>query len=271
MIDEGVREQILATANIHHADTVLEVGPGQGVLTRQLIQQAQEVIAVEFDQHLIAGLRKTFGDLPNVHICHGDARHLDYEALAVEHLPPGATPPRMKVVANLPYYAATTIVLAFFQFPQVIDSCTLMFQKEVAERITAAPGNKAYGSLSVICQYYSDVAYCFTVPPTAFRPAPKVESAVIRLNVHQCPQIDVQDEPFFLHLVKHAFLTRRKMLKNTLARSMAGACLLTDIQQVFTELHLPDQARAEDLSVQQFAELSNRLFSYQMAKKHPVS
>lgn len=271
MIDAGVREQILAAANIHHTDAVLEIGPGQGVLTRQLIQQAREIIAVEFDQHLVAGLRKTFGDLPNVHICHGDARHLDYQALAVEHLSSGSTPPRMKVVANLPYYAATTIVLAFFQFPAVIDSCTLMFQKEVAERITAPPGNKAYGSLSVLCQYYSDVAYCFTVPPTAFRPAPKVDSAVIRLNVHQRPQINVQDEPFFLHVVKHAFLTRRKMLKNTLSQSMAGACLLENIQKAFADLHLPDQIRAEDLSVQQFAELSNRLFSYQMAKKHPDS
>ncbi|GAK52831.1 ribosomal RNA small subunit methyltransferase A [Candidatus Moduliflexus flocculans] len=263
LIDESILEQILTTANIQQTDSVLEIGPGQGVLTKHLIQNAGEVIAVEFDRNLVDALQRTVGHLPNVHIVYGDARHLDYQAVLTEHLP---SQQRVKVVANLPYYAATTIVLAFFQFPHVITSCTLMFQKEVAERITASPGTKSYGSLSVICQYYSAARYCFTVPPSAFQPAPKVESAVIHLEVYHRPPVFVQDEPFFLQMVKNIFLTRRKMLKNALLKNMAGKCSLAHVQEAFTHLHLPETVRAEDLSVQELAELSNVLISYQTAK-----
>lgn len=259
MIDESIREQILATANIQDTDIVVEVGPGQGVLTRSLLRQARQVIAIEFDRNLIEALQQRLGYASNLRLVYGDAREIDYDAVVAESL---SNQSRVKVVANLPYYAATSIVLAFFQFPDVIDSCTLMFQKEVAERITASPRSKAYGSLSVICQYYSKAHYCFTVPPTAFRPQPKVDSAVIRLNIHHQPSIHVEDEPFFRQLVKNAFLTRRKMLKNSLVKYMGGKYPLSHIKQAFAYLHLSEDVRAEELSVQAFAELSNLLISY---------
>lgn len=254
LIDQEIRARILEIADIHASDAALEIGPGKGVLTRILARQAGQLIAIEVDPDLAEALRQAFHEMPSVHVLHEDARQLNYREVIAGIVQP---PRRVKIVANLPYYAATPIVLALFQFPDVLHACTLMFQKEVAERIAASPGSKAYGSLSILCQYYSDVRYCFSVPPTAFRPKPKVDSAVVHLRLREQPPFDVHNAELFFQMVKCAFLTRRKTLKNALLRNMPGICSAAHLDEAFAQLNFSESIRAEHLSGQDFAALSN--------------
>ncbi|MBD3307467.1 ribosomal RNA small subunit methyltransferase A [candidate division KSB3 bacterium] len=260
LIDPTVITRILQVADIHPGETVVEIGPGTGNLTLALAEQSERLIAVEYDATLARDLSRTFSDQPHVQVVHADARTLCYDTLLASEASMGR---QVKIVANLPYYAAVAIMMSVLQASHLFKTCTLMFQKEVAERITAVPGTKAYGSLSVLVQYYSDPVYHFTVPPQAFRPRPKVESAVIGLHVEHHVSLDVVDQPYFFQLVKAAFLARRKTLKNSLVKNRGDLFPEPLLQQALETLGLPARVRAEDLALEDFVSLSNVLIQMQ--------
>jgi 16S rRNA (adenine1518-N6/adenine1519-N6)-dimethyltransferase len=257
LTDRQSIDRILATAEITAQDRVVEIGPGAGSLTFSLAGLAGVVVAVEYDAELAQQLQRKFAEHPHVRILHADARHIRYSALFSTESTPLQGGPGLKIVANLPYYAAVPILLAIFRDAPAIQTCTLMFQKEVAERITAAPGTKAYGLLSVTAQYYSTATYCFSLPPQAFRPPPKVMSAVVQLHVTPQPKVHVADEELFFHLVRGAFQSRRKTLKNALAAYRPDLFPSQLLSQAFRELHVAGNIRGERLSLEEFAELSN--------------
>lgn len=254
--DEDVVARILATADIQTNDYILEIGPGQGILTVPLARQAKWLLAIEHDPALAKSLQQRFAGQEHVRILHDDARHINYQMLVSEEL---SLKQRVKVVANLPYYAATPILLALFQHSKLFEQCIFMFQKEVAERLTASPGTKAYGALSVVTQYYSEPHYCFSVAPMAFRPPPRVESAVVILRFFEHPRVDVADQDYFFQLVRYAFMTRRKTLKNALVKSGSDLCSLEQLYDAYNELGFHERIRGEELSIEEFARLCNVL------------
>ena len=262
LVDPHIVEKILSTTRIEKDDCIVEIGPGKGVLTSALASQARRLIAIEYDPSLAEALQTRFAKQRHVHILHADARSVNYAELLPAH---GCAAQRVKVVANLPYYAATPIMLSLFDSAGLFHSCTLMFQKEVAERISASPGTKAYGTLSVLTQYYSEARYCFSVPPQAFRPAPKIKSAVVHLRFSETPRVHVLDRTHFFGLVKAAFLSRRKTLKNALVKGSPPVCTQEQFLEALNELGFDERIRGEKLSLDDFARLSNRLFSAHQA------
>jgi len=254
LIDQTVVAHILSSAQITSTDHILEIGPGKGVLTHPLAEQARQLTAIEYDPLLAEALQKRFVDDEHVHILCGDARYFDYTDLFQEE---GSPRQRVKIVANLPYYAATPIMLALFPHRKRFGKGIFMFQKEVAERLTASPGSKAYGSLSVITQFYSEPQYGFSVPPQAFRPQPKVDSAVITIHLYETPPLQVDDHDFFTRLVKYAFATRRKTLKNALTKSRPAFCTPAQFHHACDILGIDGRIRGEELSVEDFTNLCN--------------
>lgn len=258
LIDPHIVDRILSTAQIDEYDCLVEIGPGKGVLTGALAAQARRLIAIEYDPGFAEALQARFAGQSHVHILHADARNVNYAELFPEH---ERSTQRVKVVANLPYYAATPIMISLFDSVDIFHSCTLMFQKEVAERISASPGTKAYGTLSVLAHYHSEPRYCFSVPPQAFRPPPKVESAVVHLQFSKTPRVQVLDQVYFFQLVKAAFISRRKTLKNSLLKGEANVCSPEQLSAAFEELGFDERIRGEKLSLDDFARLSNVLHS----------
>lgn len=254
LTDRQSLDRILETAGVTAEDRVVEIGPGPGNLTFSLAEVAGELVAIEYDAELARKLQKAFSEYSHVRILHADARHICYRSLFSQS---EASQPGLKVVANLPYYAAVPILLAIFRDASVIQTCTLMFQKEVAERITAGPGTKAYGVLSVTAQYYSRATYCFSLPPRAFHPPPKVMSAVVQLHFLPQPTVHVVDEDHFFQLVKGAFQARRKTLKNALTTYRSDLFPSSLLDEVLEHFHLAGTVRGETLSLEEFAEFSN--------------
>ncbi len=263
LTDKRIIHRILHTAQITSQDWVLEIGSGNGSLTSSLSRQAKQLIAVEYDVELANSLQQAFAEHRNVRILQADARDLEYEDLF-----PGChtQEQRVKVVANLPYYAAVPILFSLFRYSHVFSECTLMFQKEVAERITASPGNKSYGSLSVAAQYYSEPAYCFSIPPGAFRPPPQVDSAVVHFHVLQQPRIAVLDQEHFFQLITCSFRSRRKTLRNSLAKNCAERFPVHLLDAAYEQLRIPKNIRGENLSLEDFANLSNVLITMQRSQ-----
>ena len=251
-------QRMLAAANITAQDRVVEIGAGNGSLTAALAQQAKHVIAVEYDGALARELQRRFAGQPQVQILQADARSLDYAEILGTSAPQEA---KAKIVANLPYYAAVPILFTIFRYFDLFREGTLMFQKEVAERLTASPGSKAYGTLSVAAQYYSQPEYCFTISAQAFRPRPKVESAVVKLFFLTQPRIEVADQEDFFQLVKYAFRSRRKTLKNSLGKNCAAQFPPALLNDAYEQLQIPEKIRGEELSLEDFARLSNFLGS----------
>lgn len=261
LTDRRVITRILETAQLTDQDRVVEIGPGNGILTTALAEQVAQLTAIEYDAALAAALQQTFADAPHVRVIHADARVVDYAALF--SLAAG----RLKVVANLPYYAAVPILFHLLTYPALFSDAFLMFQKEVAERLTAVPGTKAYGPLSVAAQYYSRPEWGFSIAPEAFRPSPRVDSAVVKLHFFDRPRVSVQDQDAFFHLVQCAFRSRRKTLKNSLAKNCAPRFPMPLLSRAFARLGLPEQVRGETLSLAQFAALSNVLVTLQSPQK----
>lgn len=267
LTDRSSIDRILDTVAITAQDRVVEIGPGAGSLTFSLARLAGALVAIEYDAEFAQQLQRIFAEYPHVRILHTDARHVRYNRLFSSELDsaeldsaesmPLQDELGLKIVANLPYYAAVPILLAIFRDASVIHTCTLMFQKEVAERITATPGTKAYGLLSVTAQYYSTATYCFSLPPNAFRPPPKVMSAVVQLHVTSQPKVCVVDEEHFFHLVRGAFQSRRKTLKNALSAYRSDLFPSMLLNEAFRQLHITENIRGERLSLEEFAELSN--------------
>lgn len=253
LIDPHVLEKIMEASGITKEDFVLEIGPGIGTMTQYLCERAREVVAVEIDQNLIPILDETLMEYDNVTVINEDVLKVDINHLAREKN--GGNP--IKVVANLPYYITTPIIMGLFESRVPIDSITIMVQKEVADRMQVGPGTKDYGALSLAVQYYAKPEIIANVPPNCFMPRPTVGSAVIRLTRHTSVPVQVADEQLMFQIIRASFNQRRKTLANGL-NNFPGICLTKEvIQESIQELGLPVTVRGETLTLDQFAELSN--------------
>lgn len=252
LIDSHVLDKIIQGAKIGKEDAVLEIGPGIGTLTQALCEAAGEVTAVEIDRDLIPILEKTLAAYDNVRIINEDILKLDLSAISEKPL---------KVVANLPYYITTPIIMGLFESGAPLLSITVMVQKEVADRMQAAPGGKDYGALSLAVQYYAEAEIIANVPPNCFIPRPGVGSAVIRLTKHTAPPVQPKDEKFMFLLIRAAFAQRRKTLVNTLRNDSSLSYSREQLETVLAAMGLPAAVRGERLSLAEFAELSDRLMA----------
>lgn len=253
LIDTHVLEKIIEAAGVTKEDFVLEIGPGIGTMTQYLAEAAREVTAVEIDRNLIPILADTLSGYDNVTVINEDILKLDIRKLAEEKN--GGRP--IKVVANLPYYITTPIIMGLFESHVPIDSITIMVQKEVADRMQEGPGSKEYGALSLAVQYYAKPEIVANVPPNCFMPRPKVGSAVIRLTRHEQVPVEVEDEKLMFQIIRASFNQRRKTLANGLSNSPEIHLDKELIQQSIEELGVPVNVRGETLSLEQFARLSN--------------
>jgi len=252
LIDTGVLEKIIREAGVTKDDFVLEIGPGIGTMTQYLCESAREVAAVEIDKALIPILKDTLSPYDNVTVINEDILKVDINRLAQEKN--GGRP--IKVVANLPYYITTPIIMGLFESHVPIDSITIMVQKEVADRMKTGPGSKDYGALSLAVQYYADPQIVANVPPNCFMPRPKVGSAVIRLKRHAQPVVNVSDEKLMFRLIRASFNQRRKTLANGLKNAPDIPLEKEEIEAVITELGKPLTIRGEALTLEEFASLS---------------
>ncbi len=253
LIDTHVLERIIREAGITKDDFVLEIGPGIGTMTQYLCESAREVVAVEIDKNLIPILADTLQDYQNVTVLNEDILKVDINALAQEKN--GGAP--IKVVANLPYYITTPIIMGLFESHVPIESITVMVQKEVADRMQVGPGTKDYGALSLAVQYYAKPEIVANVPPNCFMPRPNVGSAVIRLTCHEKPPVQVDDEKLMFSLIRASFNQRRKTLANGLNNAPDIHLSKEAIQESIAELGVPAGIRGEALTLEQFAALSN--------------
>ena len=260
LIDTSVLERIIAAAEIGREDCVLEIGPGIGTMTQYLAERAGSVVAVEIDKALIPILEETLALYGNVTVIQGDILKLDIRELAEKYA--GGKP--MKVVANLPYYITTPIIMGLFEKSVPLSGITVMVQKEVAQRMQAKPGTKDYGALSLAVQYYAEPEIAANVPPNCFMPRPTVGSAVIHLRRYAVPPVKVEDEKFMFELIRAAFNQRRKMLPNALAGAAVSGITKENITEALRKLEIPETIRGEKLSLQQFAMLSDILHRYVM-------
>ena len=254
LIDEHVLDKIIAAAEITKDDFVLEIGPGIGTMTQYLAQAAREVAAVEIDQALIPILKDTLQDWDNVTVINEDILKVDIRRLAMEKN--GGQP--IKVVANLPYYITTPIIMGLFENNVPIDSITIMVQKEVALRMQEGPGSKDYGALSLAVQYYAEPKIVANVPPNCFMPRPKVGSAVIRLTRHENPPVKPMDEKLMFRIIRASFNQRRKTLVNGLKNSEELNFSKDEIEKALEQCRIPLNIRGEALTLQQFCELSDK-------------
>ena len=256
LIDTHVLEKIIKAANITKDDMVLEIGPGIGTMTQYLCENAREVIAVEIDKNLIPILTQdTLSKYDNVTVINEDILKVDIKALVNEKN--GGKP--IKVVANLPYYITTPIIMGLFEAHVPIDNITVMVQKEVAERMQSGPGSKDYGALSLAVQYYADPYIVANVPPNCFMPRPNVGSAVIRLTLHQDAPIRVKDEQLMFRLIRASFKQRRKTLANGLNNSSELSFSKETIEKAINQLGVTPTIRGEALTLEQFAKLTDIL------------
>ena len=253
LIDTHVLEKIIASAEITKDDFVLEIGPGIGTMTQYLAEAAREVAAVEIDNTLIPILKDTLKDWDNVTVINDDILKVDIRKLALEKNK--GCP--IKVVANLPYYITTPIIMGLFENQVPIDSITIMVQKEVADRMQVGPGTKDYGALSLAVQYYARPEIVANVPPNCFMPRPKVGSAVIRLERYEKPPVQVKDEKLMFRLIRASFNQRRKTLVNGLKNSQELSFDKETIEKAILACGLPLAIRGEALTLEQFAQLAN--------------
>lgn len=255
LIDTNVLDKIIASADITKEDCVLEIGPGIGTMTQYLAESAKEVVAVEIDKALIPILQDTLGEYDNVTIINEDILKVDINKLALEK---NAGKP-IKVVANLPYYITTPIIMGLFESHVPLKSITVMVQKEVADRMQVGPGTKDYGALSLAVQYYAKPEIVAHVPPNCFIPRPNVGSAVIRLTRYEEPPVKVKDEKRMFALIRASFNQRRKTLVNGLGNAAGLQVSKEQVLQALEQLGLPAAVRGEALTLEQFAALSNLL------------
>lgn len=257
LIDGHVLNKIIAAADITKEDFVLEIGPGIGTMTQYLAEAAGRVMAVEIDRMLIPILQETLQEYDNVEILNEDILKVDIGALVEEKN--GGKP--IKVVANLPYYITTPIIMGLLEKHVPVESITVMVQKEVAQRMQAEPGTKDYGALSLAVQYYCEPYIVANVPPNCFMPRPKVGSAVIRLRTHQEPPVKTENEALMFRLIRASFNQRRKTLANGLNNSSELSFTKEEIAEAIEKLGVPSTVRGEALTLEQFARLADILVS----------
>ena len=255
LIDTHVLERIISEAGITKDDFVLEIGPGIGTMTQYLCENAREVMAVEIDDNLIPILADTLSAYDNVTVVNEDILKLDIAKVAEEHN--GGKP--IKVVANLPYYITTPIIMGLFESHVPLESITVMVQKEVADRMQSGPGTKDYGALSLAVQFYSKAEIVANVPANCFMPRPNVDSAVIRLTRYEEPPVQVKDEKMLFKIIRASFNQRRKTLQNGLNNSSELNFTKDQIAAAIAEAGFSPSVRGEALTLEQFAKLTDIL------------
>jgi 16S rRNA (adenine1518-N6/adenine1519-N6)-dimethyltransferase len=257
LIDVNILKNIIEEAGIDNTVNAIEIGPGIGALTEQLAQHSDRVVAFEIDQRLLPILEDTLGDYENVEVINQDILEADVAQVIADHF---QSDQPVRVVANLPYYITTPILMKLLMERLPIDSITVMIQKEVADRMAAEPNTKSYGSLSIAVQYYTEAKVVLNVPKTVFMPQPNVDSSVLHLEMRKAPPVDVEDEDFFFDVVKATFGQRRKTLMNNLARHFKGDMDKEELRKRLNEVGIDPSRRGESLSMEEFALLANVLF-----------
>lgn len=255
LIDANILHKIVQAAQITKEDCVLEIGPGIGTMTQYLAEAAGRVIAVEIDKDLIPILEETLAPYDNITLLNADILKVDLQKLTEEQ---GGERP-LKVVANLPYYITTPIIMELFESPIQLDSITVMVQSEVAERMQVGPGTKDYGALSLAVQYFAKPEVMARVPASCFVPRPNVDSAVIRLTRHVKPPVEVDDEAYLFAVIRASFNQRRKTLVNGLVNAGSLGVTREQIEEVLEQMGVSKTIRGETFTLERFADFSNRL------------
>lgn len=252
LIDDSVPRDIVAGAEVDENDLVIEIGPGVGTLTAQLLNKAKKVVAIELDNDLIPILNQEIRDNPKFTLIHKDALKVNFNEIIGEEK-------SVKLVANLPYYVTTPIIVKLLKEGYNFKSLTIMIQKEVAERMNADPGNKDYGSLSLLVQYYCNTKIVRRVPPQCFIPRPKVDSIVIRLDKLSEPKVKVENEKLFFDIIRNSFNMRRKTLWNGVKNIGLSK---ENLELAFNEANIDPKRRGETLTIEEFATLSDKINQY---------
>lgn len=254
LIDENVVDTIVDSAEITEKDLIIEIGPGLGTLTKRLCKKAGQVVAIEIDREVIKILETELVEYDNLKIVNEDVLKVDMNKLIEEHSMGGS----VKVVANLPYYITTPIVMMLLEGRYPIDEIEIMIQKEVADRFLATPSGREYGAITVAINYYSEIEHIIDVPSVSFLPAPKVDSAVVMLKVNkELPKVN--DEKFLFNVVKGAFGKRRKTLVNSLGTAGLEGVSKERVGEVLRELDIDENIRAEKISLKNFINIADRL------------
>lgn len=256
IIDTNILRNIVQTASVDKNTTVIEVGPGIGALTEQIAKEAKEVFAFEIDDRLLSVLDDTLSPYDNVTVFHQDILEVDFEQFKTDYL---SDTSRLVVIANLPYYITTPIIMHLIESSLPVEEMVLMMQKEVASRLEAKPSTKAYGSLSIAIQYYMEVEVAFTVPRTVFMPQPNVDSAIIRLRTLENPPVMVKDENLFFKIVRASFVQRRKTIWNNLRKSFNDKSKEEILRNAFEKAEINPSRRGESLTIEEFGRLADAL------------
>jgi 16S rRNA (adenine1518-N6/adenine1519-N6)-dimethyltransferase len=256
LVDPNILQKIVGSAHLDACKGVLEIGPGIGALTQQLSKIAGKVTAIEIDQRLLPLLEETLAPYPHASVIHGDILKVELQALFQEHFSEYS---QVSVVANLPYYITTPIIMRLLEEKLPLEYIVVMIQKEVASRMSASPGGKEYGSLSIAVQYYCEPEVVTIVPRTVFIPQPNVDSAVMRLKVRSKPAVQVDDEAFFFDVVQASFVQRRKTIYNNLAVRYFTKETKGQLESILQEAGIEPARRGETLSMEEYARLSRCL------------
>lgn len=259
IIDTNILRNIVAAGDVDEETTVIEIGPGIGALTEQIAKSAKEVFAFEIDDRLLPVLEDTLAPYDNITVFHQDILTVDFDQFQKDYLQGSS---RIVVIANLPYYITTPIIMHLLESSLPVESMVLMMQKEVASRLEAVPSTKAYGSLSIAIQYRTEVEIAFTVPKTVFMPQPNIESAIIRLDVLKNPAVQVQNEELFSTIVRASFVQRRKTIWNNLRRALDDKEKEETLREAFATAEIDPSRRGESLSVQDFGALADALVAH---------
>ncbi|WP_405098222.1 16S rRNA (adenine(1518)-N(6)/adenine(1519)-N(6))-dimethyltransferase RsmA [Oceanobacillus sp. FSL H7-0719] len=257
LVDVNVLENIINHANIDKSAGAIEIGPGIGALTEQLAIHADKVVAFEIDQRLLPILEDTLGAYSNVEVIHQDILKADVTEVIKNHFKDNQA---IHVVANLPYYITTPILMKLLHDRLPVDSITVMIQKEVAERMAARPNSKSYGSLTIAIQYYTYAKVVMTVPKTVFNPQPNVDSSILQLELRTEPAVQVDDEEFFFGVVKASFAQRRKTLRNNLTNYFADKFDKAKVDVILQGIGIDGTRRGESLDIEEFAKLANAFY-----------
>ncbi|MCQ9210133.1 16S rRNA (adenine(1518)-N(6)/adenine(1519)-N(6))-dimethyltransferase RsmA [Granulicatella seriolae] len=258
LVDSNILTRMLDEAGVSKETNVIEIGPGIGALTERLARAAKKVVAFEIDQRLLPVLDETLAPYDNVNVIHADILEVNLaETLSQEF---DLSEPLL-VVANLPYYITTPIIMNLLESGLPIDGFAMMMQKEVAQRMTAQPGTKAYGSLTVAIQYWCQARIGFIVPRTVFNPPPNIDSAILILTKREKPVVAVDDQDFFFALVRHSFTQRRKTLWNNLSKAYVNESVTkADLEKLLAQVQIDPSRRAETLTIEEFANLANAFY-----------
>lgn len=256
LIEDSVVNKTVESANITKKDLVIEIGPGLGTLTSLLLEKAKKVIAIELDERMVTILKERFALSTNLEIIQKDILQIDLKQL-LEQEKKESEIQKIKVVANLPYYITTPIIMKLLEDKLLVETITIMIQKEVADRLTALPGEKLAGAITYSVNYYAEARKIIEVPKESFLPVPEVESTVIELKLREKPKVMVQNEKKFFALIKTSFMQRRKTFLNGV--SNGGFVEKEQLKQILQELNLPENIRGENLSLEQFAQIANQL------------